>query len=123
MIIPDNMPKGFLLYGPTGCGKTAMVKAIADDIYGDKKSKYFVDIDTSKPEDEVIQDIDDAMEKALKNFEDDHCRTIILLDEIESIANNEDPITAEAIKSANDYCCTFFLTTNFPSEIEPDFIS
>ena len=108
------VPNAILLYGPTGCGKSKLVDAIASEIYPDKsiKEKYFINIDTSDDPDEVIDCINTALENAYENFKSTNNRTIILLDEIEAIANNKDPETTEAIKaaleSANENYCTFF---------------
>ncbi len=122
------VPNAILLYGPTGCGKSKLVDAIASEIYPDKsiKEKYFINIDTSDDPDEVIDCINTALENAYENFKSTNNRTIILLDEIEAIANNKDPETTEAIKaaleSANENYCTFFLTSNYPANINPDIL-
>lgn len=122
-----EIPKGILFFGPTGCGKTRTVRAIAEDLYPDdtERAKYFKDIKTYEDPDKVLKRIEATMEEANENFKGTNCRTIILLDEIDALASKDTELRIidglkALISSAEDNYCTFFMTTNYPNEVHPD---
>jgi transitional endoplasmic reticulum ATPase len=82
-------PRGVLLYGPPGCGKTLIARAIANET-----GAYFYLINgpeiMSKMSGESESNLRKAFEEAEKNVP-----AIIFIDEIDSIAPKRDKITGE----------------------------
>lgn len=85
-------PKGVLLYGPPGVGKTLLAKALANEI-----GAYFISINgpeiMSKFYGESEQRLRDIFEEAQKN-----APSIIFIDEIDAIAPKREEVTGEVEK-------------------------
>ncbi len=82
-------PKGVLLYGPPGCGKTLLAKAVANE-----SGAYFISISgpeiMSKWYGESEKRIREIFEEAEKN-----APAIIFIDEIDAIAPKREEVTGE----------------------------
>lgn len=131
-----TFPNGILFYGPQSTGKTVFAKAFAEQ----SKCKY-IEIDMGQFDDEdILSEINIAKEQAKKHYKKTGERTILLLDEFDSIAQLDDE-TREAIAQggkkvydestvgkiekflsncSEEYKCTAFMTTNHPLDIEAD---
>ena len=85
-------PKGVLLYGPPGCGKTLIAKAVANEA-----DAYFIAINgpeiMSKYYGESEQRLREVFEQAKKN-----APAIIFIDEIDAIAPKREEVTGEVEK-------------------------
>ncbi len=85
-------PKGILLYGPPGCGKTLLAKAVATE-----SDAYFIAVNgpeiMSKFYGESEQRLREIFEEAKK-----HAPAIIFIDEIDAIAPKRDEVTGEVEK-------------------------
>ncbi len=85
-------PKGILLYGPPGCGKTLLAKALANEI-----GAYFIPINgpeiMSKFYGESEQRLREIFEEAEKN-----APAIIFIDEIDAIAPKREEVVGEVEK-------------------------
>ncbi len=85
-------PKGILLYGPPGCGKTLLAKAVANET-----NAYFIHINgpeiMSKYYGESEARLREIFEEAKKN-----APAIIFIDEIDAIAPRRDEVTGEVEK-------------------------
>ncbi len=85
-------PKGILLYGPPGVGKTLLAKALANEI-----GAYFIAINgpeiMSKYYGESEQRLREIFEEAEKN-----APSIIFIDEIDAIAPKREEVTGEVEK-------------------------
>ena len=85
-------PKGILLYGPPGCGKTLLAKALANEI-----GAYFIAINgpeiMSKYYGESEQRLRQIFEEAKKN-----APAVIFIDEIDAIAPKREEVTGEVEK-------------------------
>ena len=85
-------PKGVLLYGPPGCGKTLLARAIAHET-----NANFIYV--SGPE--IIQKLYGESEARLRKIFDDAAKrapTIIFFDEIDSLAPKRDRVEGEVEK-------------------------
>ena len=82
-------PKGVLLYGPPGCGKTLLAKAVANEI-----DAYFIAINgpeiMSKFYGESEARLREIFEEAKK-----HSPSVIFIDEIDAIAPKRDEVVGE----------------------------
>ncbi len=85
-------PKGVLLYGPPGCGKTLLAKAVANEV-----NAYFIAINgpeiVSKYYGESEARLREIFEEAKKN-----APAIIFIDEIDAIAPKREEVTGEVEK-------------------------
>ncbi len=85
-------PKGVLLYGPPGCGKTLLAKAVANE-----SDAYFISINgpeiMSKWVGEAEKRLRDVFEQAEKN-----APAIIFIDEIDAIAPKRSEVIGEVEK-------------------------
>ncbi len=85
-------PKGVLLYGPPGCGKTLLARAVANET-----NAYFIHINgpeiMSKYYGESEARLREIFEEAKKN-----APAIIFIDEIDAIAPRRDEVTGEVEK-------------------------
>ena len=85
-------PKGILLIGPPGCGKTLLAKAVANEV-----NAYFIAINgpeiVSKYYGESEARLREIFEEAKKN-----APAIIFIDEIDAIAPKRDEVTGEVEK-------------------------
>lgn len=87
-----DAPKGVLLYGPPGCGKTLIARAIAQET----EANFFT---VSGPE--IIHKFYGESEAHLRKIFDDASRkgpSIIFLDEIDSIAPKRDQVVGDVEK-------------------------
>ena len=85
-------PRGILLYGPPGCGKTLIARAVAHEA-----SVHFIAVNGP----EVIQHGYGESEAYLRRiFQDarDHPAAIIFIDEIDAIAPNRDAVLGDVEK-------------------------
>ena len=85
-------PKGVLLYGPPGCGKTLLAKAVANET-----DAHFISINgpeiMSKFYGESEQRLREVFEEAKQ-----HAPSIIFIDEIDAIAPKREEVTGEVEK-------------------------
>jgi len=82
-------PKGVLLHGPPGCGKTLIARAVAHET-----SAHFIHINGP----EIVDKWYGASEANLRNFFDDarrHAPAIIFIDEIDAIAPKREEMSGE----------------------------
>ena len=85
-------PKGVLLHGPPGCGKTLLAKAVANE-----SGAYFIAINGP----EIMSKFYGESEQRLREiFEDakEHAPAIIFIDEIDAIAPKRGEVTGEVEK-------------------------
>ena len=85
-------PKGILLYGPPGCGKTLLAKAVAHET-----DAYFIAINGP----EIMSKFYGESEQRLREiFEEakEHAPAIIFIDEIDAIAPKREEVTGEVEK-------------------------
>jgi transitional endoplasmic reticulum ATPase len=82
-------PKGVLLHGPPGCGKTLIARAVAHET-----SAYFIHINGP----EIVDKWYGASEAHLRNFFEEarrHAPAIIFIDEIDAIAPKREEMSGE----------------------------
>jgi transitional endoplasmic reticulum ATPase len=85
-------PKGVLLYGPPGCGKTLLAKAVANET-----DAYFIAINGP----EIISKFYGESEQKLREYFEEakqHAPAIIFIDEIDAIAPKREEVTGEVEK-------------------------
>ena len=116
-----DVPNAFLFFGPTGCGKTTFAHALAE------QTLSFVDsVDLANlSEEEAMCTILDKAKIAHQNYinsGDEKKRTILIINEFDSIANKYSPVVNELVdfiqNCADKYKCTLFLTSNHPLDID-----
>jgi SpoVK/Ycf46/Vps4 family AAA+-type ATPase len=77
-------PRGILLYGPPGCGKTLLAAAAAAEIYG-----YFINVDAaammSKWLGEAEKNVSKLFSMARKLNENENIPVLLFIDEIDSL--------------------------------------
>ena len=85
-------PKGVLLYGPPGCGKTLLAKVVANET-----EAYFIAINGP----EVMSKFYGESEQKLREFFEEakqHAPAIIFIDELDAIAPKREEVTGEVEK-------------------------
>ncbi|TLD40086.1 MAG: Cell division protein FtsH [Candidatus Jettenia ecosi] len=87
-----DAPKGVLLYGPPGCGKTLIARAVANET-----EAYFITINGP----EIIHKFYGESEARLRDIFEDakkHAPSIIFLDEIDAIAPKREHVVGDVEK-------------------------
>src|SRR3712207_9440832 len=83
-LFPLGWPRGILLYGPPGCGKTLLAAAAAAEIDG-----YFVNVDAaammSKWLGEAEKNVSKLFKMANKLYESENIPILLFIDEIDSL--------------------------------------
>ena len=85
-------PKGVLLYGPPGCGKTLLAKVVANET-----EAYFIAINGP----EVMSKFYGESEQKLREFFEEakqHAPAILFIDELDAIAPKREEVTGEVEK-------------------------
>lgn len=128
-----KMPNGILFYGPQSTGKTFFARAFAE-----QSKCNFIEINMDQSDERILEELHQACQKSreLYNSSPDKKRTIILLDEFDSIAQLEKDEKGKVIsdknvaklknilqKCAEDSKCTIFMTTNYPLRIDSELLA
>lgn len=122
--LPIKLPNAVLFFGPTGTGKTSFAIALSQEI---NEGEQPVMIDTSNAPDEIMEEIEVETRRSRKRYKQTGERTIILLDEVEAIAQKDsevlDELKSKLTKAFDDDKCIYVMTTNNPSMISPDILT
>jgi transitional endoplasmic reticulum ATPase len=82
-------PKGVLLYGPPGCGKTLVAKALANET-----SAYFTHVGGPEIMGKYYGESEERLRKIFEEAQE-HAPAILFLDEIDSVAPKREEMTSE----------------------------
>ncbi len=82
-------PKGILLYGPPGCGKTLLAKALANEI-----GAYFITINGPEIMSKYYGESEARLREIFKEAEE-NAPSIIFIDELDAIAPKREEVTGE----------------------------
>ncbi len=118
-------PKGLLLYGPPGCGKTLIARAVAQE-----SGVHFINVNGP----EIIQQHYGESEERLRSiFEEaqENAPAIIFFDEIDAVAPNRDTVLGDVEKRVvaqlltlmdglkNRGSIVVIAATNLPNNVDP----
>src|ERR687898_912771 len=101
-LFPLGWPRGMLLYGPPGCGKTLLAAAAAAEIDG-----YFVNVDAaammSKWLGEAEKNVSKLFKMANKLYESENIPILLFIDEIDSLIGNRNGEVGGEIRVKNQF--------------------
>lgn len=101
-LFPLGWPRGILLYGPPGCGKTLLAAAAAAEIDG-----YFVNVDAaammSKWLGEAEKNVSKLFKMANKLYESENIPILLFIDEIDSLIGNRNGEVGGEIRVKNQF--------------------
>lgn len=85
-------PRGVLIHGPPGCGKTLLAKAVANE-----SEAHFIDIAGPELVSKFVGESEERLRQVFKEA-DDNAPAIIFMDEIDAIAPKREEVTGEVEK-------------------------
>ena len=101
-LFPLGWPRGILLYGPPGCGKTILAAATASEIAG-----YFINIDAasmmSKWLGEAEKNVAKVFAMARNYAEKEGLPVILFIDEVDSLLGNRSSEVGGEIRVKNQF--------------------
>ena len=101
-LFPLGWPKGILLYGPPGCGKTLLAAAAAGEIDG-----YFVNVDAaammSKWLGEAEKNVSKLFGMANRLYESENIPILLFIDEIDSLIGTRNGEVGGEIRVKNQF--------------------
>ncbi len=101
-LFPLGWPRGLLLYGPPGCGKTLLAAAAAAEIDG-----YFVNVDAaammSKWLGEAEKNVSKLFKMANKLYESENIPILLFIDEIDSLLGTRNGEIGGEIRVKNQF--------------------
>lgn len=101
-LFPLGWPRGILLYGPPGCGKTLLAAAAAAEIDG-----YFINVDAaammSKWLGEAEKNVSKLFRMANKLYESENIPILLFIDEIDSLIGNRNGEVGGEIRVKNQF--------------------
>jgi len=101
-LFPLGWPKGILLYGPPGCGKTFLAAAAAGEIDG-----YFVNVDAaammSKWLGEAEKNVSKLFGMANRLYESENIPILLFIDEIDSLIGTRNGEVGGEIRVKNQF--------------------
>ncbi|MEM4575828.1 MAG: AAA family ATPase, partial [Candidatus Nezhaarchaeales archaeon] len=118
-------PKGVLLYGPPGCGKTLLAKAVANET-----NAHFISISGPEIMSKFYGESEQRLREIFKEAEE-NAPSIIFIDEIDAIAPKREEVTGEVEKRVVSQLLTLMdglesrgkvvviAATNRPNAIDP----
>ena len=101
-LFPLGWPRGMLLYGPPGCGKTILAAATASEIDG-----YFINVDAasmmSKWLGEAEKNVSNLFKMARSNAEKEDKPVILFVDEVDSLLGSRNSEVGGEIRVKNQF--------------------
>ena len=101
-LFPLGWPKGILLYGPPGCGKTILAAATANEIDG-----YFINVDAasmmSKWLGEAEKNVSRLFNMAREYSEKQEKSVVLFIDEVDSLLGTRNSEVGGEIRARNQF--------------------
>jgi len=101
-LFPLGWPRGILLFGPPGCGKTLLAAAAAAEIHG-----YFINIDASSMMSKWLGEAEKNISKlftfARKIYEKENVPILLFIDEIDSLLGTRNGEVGGEVRVKNQF--------------------
>ena len=101
-LFPLGWPRGILLYGPPGCGKTVLAAATANELDG-----YFINVDGSTMMSKWLGEAEKNVAKLFKmarSYADRESKPVILfIDELDSLLGERTNVIGGEVRSRNQF--------------------